>query len=169
MSYWHIGISVLVIMVLIIQSIGIYKVHNSNIKKLGIPKSNKDSKEWNDFIDLFKESKIKSDGYVVTYANDGEEEMMLHFDCIGNSHNYFKNKCILINVFFQHSGYNEEGEPGRFASYNLVIDDITYVSEIKEGGTYRDNDYNFYFVNCSLKDGRSVEFNFSYKEEPVNG
>lgn len=164
MSYWYIGISVLIITVLTIQSIGIYKVHSSNMRRLGISKSNKDSKEWNDFIDLFKESKIKSDGYIVTYANDGEEEMMLHFDCIGNSHNYFKNKYILIDVFFQHSGYNKEGYPGRFASYNLVIDDIIHVSEIKEGGTYRDNDYNFYFINCLLKDGRTVEFNFSYKE-----
>lgn len=58
MSYWYIGISLLVITVLIIQSIGIYKVHNSNMKMLGIPKSNRDSKEWNDFIDLFKENKV---------------------------------------------------------------------------------------------------------------
>lgn len=165
MSYWYIGISVLIIIVLTIQSIGIYKVHNSNVKRLRIPKSNKGNIEWNAFIDLFKEEKINPDGYVVIFANDGEEEMMLHFDCIGNSHNYFKNKYILIDVFFQHSGYNEEGYPGRFASYNLVIDDIIHVSEIKEGGTYRDNDYNFYFINCLLKDGRTVEFNFSYKEE----
>ena len=164
MSYWYIGISVLVITVLVIQSICMYKTHSSNMRRLGSHKSNKDSKEWNDFIDLLKEIKIKPDGYIVTYANDGEEEMMLHFDCMGNSHDYFKNNYILISVFFQHSGYSEEGYPGRFASYNLVIDDIVCVTEIKEGGTYRDNDYNSYFVNCLLKDGRTVEFNFSYKE-----
>lgn len=169
MSYWHIGISLLVVTVLIIQSIGIYKVHNSNMKRLQIPKSNKDSKEWNDFIDLFKENKIKPDGYVVIFASSGEEEMMLHFDCMGHSHDYFKSNCILIDVFFEHSGYNEERDPGRFASYNLVVEDIVYVTEIKEGGTYRDDDYNFYFVNCLLKDGRTIEFNFSYKEDLANG
>ena len=165
MSYWYIGISVLVIAVLTIQSIGIYKVYNSNMKRLQIPKSNKDSKEWNDFIDLFKENKIKSDGYVVILASNGEEEMMLHFDCMGNSHDYFKDNYILISVFFQHTGYSEEGDPGRYASYKLVVDDIVNVTEVKEGGTYRDDDYNFYFVNCLLKDGRTIEFNFSYKED----
>lgn len=169
MSYWYIGISILVIAVLTIQSIGIYKVHNSNMKRLQIPKSNKDSKEWNDFIGLFKENKIKPDGYVVIFASNGEEEMMLHFDSMGYGNDYFKNTFILINVFFQHSGYNEEGDPGRFASYNLVIDNIVCVTEIEEGGTYRDSDYNFYFVNCLLKDGRTIEFNFSYKEDSANG
>ena len=169
MSYWYVGISFLVIAVLIAQSIGLYKAHNSNMKRLRVPKSNKDSKEWNDFVDLFKENKIKSDGYVVIFKSNDEEEMMLHFDCMGNSHNYFKNCYILISVFFQHSGYNEEGDPGRFASYDLVIDDIVCVTEIKEGGTYRDDDYNFYFVNCLLKDGRTIEFNFSYKDESANG
>ncbi len=129
MSYWYIGISILVIMVLIIQSIEIYKVHNSNMKRLQIPKSNKGSKEWNDFIGLFKENKIKPDGYVVIFASNGEEEMMLHFDSMGYGNDYFKNNFILINVFFQHSGYNEEGDPGRFASYNLVIDNIVCVTE----------------------------------------
>lgn len=38
MSYWYIGINLLVVAVLIIQSIGIYKVHNSNMKRLKIPK-----------------------------------------------------------------------------------------------------------------------------------
>ena len=164
MSYWYIGISILVVTVLIIQSIGIYKVHNSNMKRLQIPKSNKDSKEWNDFIDLFKESKIKPDGYVVIFVNN-EEEMMLHFDSMGGSHDYFKDNYILGKVFFQCSGYNEEGDPGRFASYELIIDNIVNVTSIEEGGTYRDSDYNFYFVNCLLKDGRTIEFNFSYREE----
>ena len=157
-------VSFLVIALLIIQSIGLYKVHNSNVKRLRIPKLNKGSIEWNAFIDLFKESKIKSDGYVVIFANNGEEEMMLHFDCMGNSHDYFKNNYILISVFFQHSGYSEEGDPGRYASYKLVIDDIVNVTGIEEGGTYRDSDYNFYFVNCLLEDGITIEFNFSYKE-----
>lgn len=169
MSYWYIGISLLVITVLIIQSIGIYKVHNSNMKMLGIPKSNRDSKEWNDFIDLFKENKIKPDGYVVVFASDGEEEMMLHFESMGYNNDYFKNNFILIDVFFQHSGYDEEGCPGRVANYDLFVNNITYISEIKEGGTYRDNDYNSYFVNCLLKDGRTIEFNFSYKEDLTNG
>lgn len=169
MNYWYIGVGLLVITVLIIQSIEIYKVHNSNMKRLEISKSNRGSKEWNDFIDLFKESKIKPDGYVVIYANDGEEEMMLHFDCMGGSLDYFKDNYILISVFFQHSGYSEEGYPGRFASYNLVIDDIVCVTEIKEGGIYRDSDYNSYFVNCLLKDGRTIEFNFSYTEDSTNG
>ena len=154
-------ISFLVIVVLIIQSIGIYKVHNSNMKRLQIPKSNKGSKEWNDFIDLFKENKIKPEGYVVIFASNGEEEMMLHFDCMGNSHDYFKDNYILISAYFEHSGYNEEGDPGRFASYNLVIDDIVCVTEIKEGGTYRDDDYNSYYVNCLLKNGKTIEFNFN--------
>ncbi len=165
MSYWCIGISVLVITVLMVQSIYLYKMHSSNMKVLKVPKTNKGSKEWNDFIDLFKESKIKPNGYVVIYANNGEEEMMLHFESMGYSSDYFKNNFILIDAFFQHSGFNEEGVPGRFASYDLFVDNIIYVSEIKEGGTYRDNDYNFYFVNCLLKDGRTVEFNFSYKED----
>ena len=169
MSYWYVGTSFLVIAVLIIQSIGIYKVHNSNVKRLRIPKSNKGSKEWNDFIDLFKEGKIKSNGYVVIYASNGEEEMMLHFNCMGNSHDYFKDNYILISAYFEYSGYNEEGDPGRFASYDLVIDDIVCVTEIKEGGTYRDDDYNFYFVDCLLKDGKTIELNFSYKEESANG
>ena len=164
MSYWYIGISILVITVLIIQSIGIYKVHNSNMKRLQIHKSNKDSKEWNDFVDLFKENKIKPEGYVVIFASNGEEEMMLHFNCMGNSHDYFKNNYILIKVYFEYSGYNEEGDPERFVSYDLVIEDIVYVTEIKEGGTYRDDDYNSYYVNCLLKDGKTIEFNFSYKE-----
>ena len=99
MSCWFIGVSLLVITVLIIQSIGIYKVHNSNMKILGVPQSNKGSKEWNDFIDLFEERKIKSDGYVVIFASNGEEEMMLHFDCMGGSHDYFKDNYILISVF----------------------------------------------------------------------
>ena len=161
-------ISFLVIVVLIIQSIGIYKVHNSNMKRLQIPKSNKGSKEWNDFIDLFKENKIKPEGYVVIFASNGEEEMMLHFNCMGNSHDYFKNNYILIKVYFEYSGYNEEGDPERFASYDLVIDDIVCVTEIKEGGTYRDDDYNSYYVNCLLKDGKTIEFNFSYKEDAAN-
>lgn len=169
MSYWYIGVSLLMITVLIIQSIGLYKVYNSNMKILGVPQSNKGSKEWNDFIDLFKENKIKPDGYVVIFASNGEEEIMLHFESIGYGNDYFKNKFILINIFFQYSGYNEEGDPERFASYNLVIDDIVHITEIKEGGTYRDDDYNSYFVNCLLKDGRTIEFNFSYKEDSTNG
>lgn len=165
----YVGVSILVITVLIIQSIELYKVHNSNVKRLGIPKSNKGRKEWNDFIDLFKESKIKAEGYVVIFTSNGEEEMMLHFDCMGNSHDYFKNNYILISVYFEHSGYSKEGDPGRYASYNLVVDDIVNVTDIEEGGTYRDSDYNFYFVNCLLKDGRTIEFNFSYKEDSLNG
>jgi len=165
----YVGVSLLMIAVLIIQSIGLYKVHNSNMKKLKVPKTNKGSKEWNDFIDLFKESKIKSEGYVVIFASNGEEEMMLNFDCMGYSNDYFKDNYILVDVFFQHSGYNEEGDSGRFASYELVIDNIVNVTSIEEGGTYRDSDYNFYFVNCLLKDGRTLEFNFSYMEESANG
>lgn len=52
---------------------------------------------------------------------------------------------------------------------NSTHDNIVHVTEIKEGGTYRDDDYNSYFVNCLLKDGRTIEFNFSYKEESDNG
>ncbi len=161
----YISVSLLIIAVLIIQSIGLYKVQSSNMRILKVPKSNKGSKEWNDFIDLFKENKIKSEGYVVIFANNGEEEMMLHFDCMGSSHDYFKDSCILVKVFFSTFSYNEEGDPERFASYELLIDNIVNVTSIEEGGTYRDSDYNFYFVNCLLKDGRMLEFNFSYMEE----
>lgn len=57
MSYWYVGTSFLVIAVLILQSIVLYKAHNSNMNILRVPKSNKGSKEWNDFIDFSKKEK----------------------------------------------------------------------------------------------------------------
>lgn len=135
-------------------------------QKNSVMKLDRNTKEWKEFEALFRDNKINNEGYIVIFPeNNGEEELMLHFDCIGTEQDYFKNNCKLIEAYFQHSGYNKEGDPGRYASYDLIIDNIVSVTEIEEGGTYlNSDDYNSYSVNCLLKDGRTFELDFSYKE-----
>ena len=158
MNCWFIGVSLLVITVLIIQSIGIYKVHNSNMKILGVPQSNKDSKEWNDFIDLFKERKIH-EGFVRVLVNrDEDEEVMLHFNSLGWSHDYHKNKYILVKVSFEYDGYDEDN-PARLGSYDLYMYQVVNIGKIEEGGCYGNYDIN-YHVDCLLKDGRILQLIF---------
>ena len=167
MSYWYIGISVLVVTVLIIQSIGFYKLHKSNMKRLGIPKSNKDSKEWNDFVDLFKEHKIH-EGFIRVLANHNEdEEVMLHFNSLGWSNDYRKNKYILVKVSFEYDGY-DKGEPARFGSYDLYMDQIVNIGRIEDGGCYGNYDIN-YHVDCQLEDGRILQLIFEREEDSANG
>ena len=163
MNCWYIGVSFLVITVLIIQSIEIYKVHNSNMKILGVPQSNKGSKEWNDFIDLFKEMKIH-EGFVRVLVNrDEDEEVMLHFNSLGWSHDYHKNKYILVKVSFEYDGYDKD-DPARFGSYDLYMDQVVNIGKIEEGGYYGSYDIN-YHVDCLLKDGRIVQLIFEREEE----
>ena len=167
MNCWYIGVSFLVITVLIIQSIEIYKVHNSNMKILGVPQSNKGSKEWNDFIDLFKEMKIH-EGFVRVLVNrDEDEEVMLHFNSLGWSHDYHKNKYILVKVSFEYDGY-DKGEPARFGSYDLYMDQIVNIGRIEEGGCYGNYDIN-YHVDCQLEDGRILQLIFEREEDSANG
>ena len=167
MNCWYIGVSFLVITVLIIQSIEIYKVHNSNMKILGVPQSNKGSKEWNDFIDLFKEMKIH-EGFVRVLVNrDEDEEVMLHFNSSGWSHDYHKNKYILVKVSFEYDGYDKD-DPARFGSYDLYMDQVVNIGKIEEGGYYGNYDIN-YHVDCLLKDGRIVQLIFEREEESANG
>ena len=167
MNCWYIGVSVLVVTVLIIQSIGFYKLHKSNMKRLGIPKSNKDSKEWNDFVDLFKEHKIH-EGFIRVLANHNEdEEVMLHFNSLGWSNDYRKNKYILVKVSFEYDGY-DKGEPARFGSYDLYMDQIVNIGRIEEGGCYGNYDIN-YHVDCQLEDGRILQLIFEREEDSANG
>ena len=137
------------------------------MKRLGIPKSNKDSKEWNDFVDLFKEHKIH-EGFIRVLANHNEdEEVMLHFNSLGWSNDYRKNKYILVKVSFEYDGY-DKGEPARFGSYDLYMDQIVNIGRIEEGGCYGNYDIN-YHVDCQLEDGRILQLIFEREEDSANG
>lgn len=157
----------LLIVVLAVVNFVIYRLEK-DIKVH--PKLDKESKEYLEFVDLFKDNKIKSEGYVVVSAqnDDDIEEIMLHFTSLGSSNDYQKDKYILIKVCFScHGMYIVNGLEevlGRMASYDLIIDNVVHVSQIMEYyGQYGDMEDD-YCVICTLKDGRKVEIIFNYKE-----
>ena len=107
MDLIYIGCVLLIMIVLMIQSVMLYKVYVSNLKKEQ-PKLDKESKEWIEFTNLFKENKLHS-GYIVSYS-DNVEEFMLRFVGFGISHEYHKDKFLLENVWFECDGiYNFDG------------------------------------------------------------
>lgn len=148
----------LLIFVLVVVDFVIYRL-KKDIKEY--PKLDKNSKEYLEFVDLFKDNKIKSKGYVVVSDDndDDTEEIMLHFTCLGSSSDYQKDKYILIKVCFECNGAY-----GRMASYDLIIDNVVHVSQIMEYYGQYGNMEDDYCVICTLKDGRKVEIIFNYKE-----
>ncbi len=157
----------LIFILLVVQCVALYKVYFSNKKlyEVKFPMLKKDIKEFLDFENLFKNHGIHSEGYIrVLSGNDeDDEEVMLHFNSWGCSRDCTNSKYSLQNIFFVYSGHNQYENPGRFASYRLNIDDIIDIGPINEGGSYFcDNELENYFVNCLLKDGKTVQLIFTY-------
>lgn len=159
------GVLLFVTAALVIQSVMFYRMYSSNLKKEQ-PKLDTESKEWIAFVDLFKDNKIH-EGYIVSYF-DKTEEFMLHFNESGSSHDYYKGKYLLKNLYFEYGDmedfYGEE-VPARMASYSLDVENIVDVSQIKAYlGEYRSTD-NERYVILTLKTGNKVQLIFDYKDE----
>lgn len=165
MNLIYVGCMLLIIIVLIVQSVMLYKVYVSNLKKEQ-PKLNMKSKEWIDFVDLFKNDKIHK-GYIVSYF-DKTEEFMLRFIGFGMSHGYHKDEFLLGEIWFQCDGIygydGDEEEYGRVANYDLNVDNIVGITPIEEYyGEYNDTD-NEHYVTLTLKNGNEVQIIFNYEE-----
>lgn len=158
----------LVFILLVVQCMALYKVYYSNKKmyEVKFPVLKKDTEEFIDFENLFRNHGIRSEGYIRVLSDNDEEddeEVMLHFNCWGCSHNYINSEHTLRNIFFEYSGFNQYDDPGRFASYKLNIDDIIDVGKINEGGCYFcDDEHDSFFVNCLLNNKKTVQLIFSY-------
>ena len=163
----------LIFILLVVQCVALYKVYFSNEKlyEAKFPVLKQDTEEFIDFENLFKNHGIRSEGYIrVLSGNDeDDEEVMLHFNCWGCSRDCTNSTYSLQNVFFEYSGFDQYGDPGRYASYKLNIDDIIGIGQINEGGCYFcDDEYDSYFVNCLLKSGKTVQLIFSYDTKANN-